>query len=179
MTHKFPTQKGDITVCMAAPGDAAALRELRLEALSLHPEAFSADLAMTAAEGAEVWAERIAGYITSNSGAICIALAGDSMVGMTGIRRGHWPKTHHFGTIWGVYVIQYWRGYHIAEQLLNRCVDWAISNGVTVINLGVNISNVPAIRCYSRCGFTIYGVEPRAIFQNGVYYDELLMARLI
>ncbi len=100
MIDKFSTPKGDITVRMAAPGDAAALQELRLEALSLHPETFSADLEMTAAEGAEVWAERIAGYTTSSSGAICIALAGDSLVGMTGIGRGHWPKTRHFGTIW-------------------------------------------------------------------------------
>jgi RimJ/RimL family protein N-acetyltransferase len=179
MTDRFFTQKGDITIRMAAPGDAAALRELRLEALALHPEAFSADFAMTAAEGAEAWAERIAGYISSSSGAICIALAGDSLVGMTGIGRGHWPKTFHIGTIWGVYVNQEWRGYHIADQLLKGCVDWVKSNGVTVINLGVNLSNVPAIRCYSHCGFTIYGVEPRAIYHGGIYYDELLMARII
>jgi len=37
--------------------------------------------------------------------------------------------------------------------------------------------NTPAIRCYDRCGFSIFGVEPKAIFYNGVYYDEFLMSR--
>ncbi len=138
-----------------------------------------ADAEMTAAEGAETWAERIGGYAEANSGAISIALAGDTLVGMTGIGRGHWPKTHHFATIWGVYVNQDWRGFHIGEQLLNGCCEWAEESGISVINLGVNISNVPAIRCYSHCGFTIYGIEPRTICHNGTYYDELLMAKLI
>jgi hypothetical protein len=99
---------------MANPGDAAIVRSLRLEALSLHPEALSADLEMTAAEGADVWAERFAGYAASSSGDICIAFNGNSLVVMTGIRRGHWPKTRHFAAIWGVYVSQEWLGVHIA-----------------------------------------------------------------
>jgi RimJ/RimL family protein N-acetyltransferase len=179
MNEKFSTVKGEITVRLADPRDAALVRELRLEALSIHPEGFSADLEMTAAEGPDVWAERITGYTASNSGTICIALAGNILVGMAGIGRGHWPKTHHFGTVWGVYVKQDWRGNNIAGMLLNGCIEWAKTNGINVIKLGVNLSNIPAIRAYSRNAFTVYGVEPRSIFYNGVYYDELLMARLL
>lgn len=152
---------------------------LRLEELSLHPEAFSADLEMAAAEGSEVWGDRIAGYTAICSGAICIALAGDNLIGMTGIGRGHWLKTRHFATIRGVYVNRDWRGFHIAEQLLAGCEDWAKTNEITVISLGVNISNLPAIRSYSRSGFTIYSFVLRAIYYNGLYFDELLMAKLI
>jgi hypothetical protein len=43
---------------------------LRLKALSRHPKAFAADVELTAAETAEVWAERIAGYDASHSAAI-------------------------------------------------------------------------------------------------------------
>jgi RimJ/RimL family protein N-acetyltransferase len=179
MPDKFSSGKGVFTIRIADPRDAAAVRNLRLEALSLHPEAFAADLEMTAAEAADVWAERIAGYAAINSGAIYIALVGDILVGMSGIGRGHWPKTQHFSTIWGVYVNQDWRGQHIAGQLLNGCIEWAEKNGISVINLGVNISNIPAIRSYARSGFTVYGVEPRAIFYNGNYYDELLMVKLL
>jgi RimJ/RimL family protein N-acetyltransferase len=179
MTVKFSSGKGVITIRSADPCDAAAVRSLRLEALSLHPEAFSADLEMAAAEGADVWAERMAGYAAINSGAIYIALVADILVGMSGIGRGHWPKTHHFGTIWGVYVNQDWRGQHIAGQLLNGCIEWAEENSISVINLGVNISNIPAIRSYARSGFTVYGVEPRVIFYNDSYYDELLMVKLL
>jgi RimJ/RimL family protein N-acetyltransferase len=179
MAGKFSTVKGEITIRMANPDDAAIVRSLRLKALALHPEAFAADLEMSAADGVEVWAERIADYAANSSSAICIALKGDILIGMSGIGRGHWPKRRHSGTIWGVYVNQRWRGLHIAEQLLNGCIEWGKENGVSVINLGVNLSNVPAIRCYARSGFTIYGVEPRAIYHEGVYFDELLMAKLI
>jgi GNAT superfamily N-acetyltransferase len=179
MNEIFSTVKGEITIRVADPHDAALVRDLRLEALLLHPEAFSADLEMTAAEGSDVWADRIAGYTASNSGAICIASAGSTLVGMAGIGRGHWPKTHHLGTIWGVYVKQDWRGNNIAGKLLNGCIEWAKTNGINVIKLGVNLSNLHAIRAYSHNGFTVYGVEPRSIFHNSVYYDELLMARLL
>ncbi len=179
MTTELSTIRGNITIRMAVPDDAESVRSLRLEAVTLHPEAFAADVEMTAAEGAEVWAERIAGYAVTHSSAISIALADDKLVGITGIGRGHWPKTNHFGTIWGVYVKSDWRGLHIGEQLINRCKEWAEGNGVTVINLGVNISNVPAIHLYSRCGFTVYGIEPRTLYHQGNYYDELLMVKLI
>jgi RimJ/RimL family protein N-acetyltransferase len=179
MNDKFSTPKGDIIIRMAEPQYAARVRSLRLEALSLHPEAFSADLEMTTAEGPDVWVERISSYTASKSGAICVALTSENLVGMTGIGRGHWPKTQHFGTIWGVYVNHDWRGQHIAVQMLNGCIDWAKKNGIRVVNLGVNISNIAAIRAYSHSGFTVYGVEPRSIFYNGDYYNQLLMARLL
>jgi hypothetical protein len=94
---------GEVNIRMAIPQDAASLRELRLEALMSYPEAFAADVDLTAAEGNNVWAERLSNYIASQSGAMCIAQCGDALVGMSGIGRGHWPKTRHFGTLWGVY----------------------------------------------------------------------------
>ena len=179
MTTGLSTIKSDIAIRMAVPEDAAAVRSLRLEALSLHPEAFAADVALTAAEGVGTWAERITGYAATHSSAIAIALVDDLLVGMTGIGRGHWPKTSHFATIWGVYVKQEWRGLQVGERQINLCTEWAVDNGVTVVNLGVNVTNVPAIRLYSRCGFSIYGIEPRTLYHQGNYYDELLMAKLI
>ncbi len=179
MTHQLSTSKGDIIIRLALPADGLALRELRLEALAAHPDAFAADIETTVKEEPAVWSVRIAEYATDRSGAICIAQAGDILVGMTGIGRGHWPKTRHFGKIWGVYVKPDWRGIYLGDELVNSCVDWARNNGISVVNLGVNIANISAIRCYSRCGFTIYGIEPRAIYINGVYHDELLMVRLL
>jgi RimJ/RimL family protein N-acetyltransferase len=48
-----------------------------------------------------------------------------------------------------------------------------------VVKLGVITTNTPAIRCYARCGFTVYGIDPKVIYYDGVFYDELLMARPI
>ena len=52
-------------------------------------------------------------------------------------------------------------------------------HGISVVKLGVVMTNSPAIRCYSRCGFKVVGLEPQVIWYDGVLSDELLMARLI
>lgn len=173
------TPRGEISVQLAAVKDAASLLALRLEALAMHPEAFAADLENTASDGEAAWSARITEYDTSHSGAIIIAREMKGLIGMAGIVRGHWPKTQHSGNIWGVYVRPEWRGLNIGEAIVNGCVEWAIENNLTVVTLGVTDTNTPAIRCYLRCGFTAYGTAPRAIFVDGKYYDDLLMAREI
>jgi len=179
MSIIISTPKGDVTIRAATPDDATALYALRLEALSLHPEVFAADYTMTAAEGAEAWAEKITEYSSSQSSYISIVLGSEMLVGMAGLDRGHWPKTRHIGALWGVYVKPEWRRYSIGERLVKSCIDWAKENGIAVVTLGVNITDIPAFRCYSKCGLTLYGIEPRAIYHQGKYYDEILMARVL
>lgn len=60
--RSLATPKGMVAIRPAVLDDAAALRELRLEALAGHPEVFAADYAATSAGSAEVWVERIAEY---------------------------------------------------------------------------------------------------------------------
>jgi RimJ/RimL family protein N-acetyltransferase len=179
MTTSLSTPEGEITIRIATVEDSASLLELRLEALAMHPEAFAADVNLTAAEDARVWVERITEYAEKVSAAICIAETGGQLIGMVGIGRGHWPKTRHSGTLWGVYVKPEWRGYHIGEAMVNGCVEWAIENNTTVVYLGVTVSNSTAVQCYTRCGFMEYGIQPKVIFYNGIYYDELLMVKLL
>jgi RimJ/RimL family protein N-acetyltransferase len=106
-----------------------------------------------------------------------MAPAGGRLVGMAGLYREDRVRTRHSGTVWGVYTAPGWRGLHIAEAIIDACLDWGRERGVVVAKLGVNTANTPAIRCYTRCGFTVYGVEPKSIFYNSQYYDELLMAK--
>jgi RimJ/RimL family protein N-acetyltransferase len=179
MAQRLSTPKGDITIRIASPKDAALLLDLRLEALSMHPEAFAADFAMTAAEGAKVWAERITEYARNESTVICVAEYIGQLIGMAGIGRGQWPKTRHSSVLWGVYVKPDWRGWHIAEAIIDECSNWAHEHGVMVVKLGVITTNASAIRCYSRCGFKVYGTDPMSNYYDGVYYDELLMVKLL
>ena len=173
------TSKGNITIRPAVPGDAAALRELRIEALADRPEAFAADHAAAVADSPQVWADMVMKNAWDNRGVICVASTEDRLVGMTGLGRGHWPKTRHSGTIWGVYVSPDWRGLQIVDGLMNECIAWARAQGITIVKLGVVTTNTSAIRFYARYGFTVYGIEPRAISYNGVFYDELMMAKSI
>ncbi|OGO63675.1 MAG: hypothetical protein A2029_06785 [Chloroflexi bacterium RBG_19FT_COMBO_47_9] len=177
MTQSLSTPKGDISVRFTQSEDCTALLGLRLESLAMHPEAFAADIDKTAADGVGAFEKLIGDNAKSHAGTISIAYAGAELVGLVGITRGHWPKTRHFGVLWGVYVKPTWRGFHICEAMISEIFDWSKENAVSVIYLGVTISATSAIRCYTRCGFKEYGVEPKAIYCNGIYYDQLLMVK--
>jgi ribosomal protein S18 acetylase RimI-like enzyme len=177
MTRTFNTSLGTIQVGTAAHEDAVHLRELRVEALTTCPTAFTADIRMAQAETAGDWVKRMQNLEQDDRGAIFLARSGEQPLGMAGMIRGERPKTRHNGTIWGVFVRSDWRGLHIAEALVQEAVDWAAAHEVKVVKLGVNASNAAAIRCYIRCGFSVYGVDPKAVVYEGVYYDELLMVK--
>jgi RimJ/RimL family protein N-acetyltransferase len=54
-------------------------------------------------------------------------------------------------------------------------VGWARAQQLRLVTLSVVTTNAAAIRCYVRCGFSVYGMDPEVIYHDGVYYDELLM----
>ena len=179
MDNLLVTTRGIVNIRPAAPDDAASLSELRLEALAGYPEAFAADYTITATEPAEVWSKLIADNVQDNKGIIHVATMEKRLIGMIGLVYGHWPKTRHSGEMWGLYVTDDWRRYHVAETLVKECISWAQTQGLVIIKLSVITSNTPAISCYTSCGFTYYGIEPKLIYYNGVFYDGLLMAKQI
>ena len=159
--------------------DASAFRALRLEALKAHPDAFGADYAESEARPLEHWQARARPDQTGMQFTF-VAESDNMLIGMAGIYRSGDLKSRHSSSIWGVYVREAWRGRRIADALVMACVDWAQSQGdIRIVKLCVVTTNVAAVRCYVRCGFAMYGIEPEAIVWNGVYYDELLMARRI
>jgi RimJ/RimL family protein N-acetyltransferase len=178
MSRTLITPKGPVTFRFAVASDADVVRELRLEALFGHPEAFASDYETTAPRPLESWTAQIVDTSATGRGQTCIANA-DKSVGMATIIRGDRIKTEHSAGIHGVYVRAGWRGHHIAQALIDECLEWARAQGVEIAKLAVVTTNVSAIRCYSRCGFAVYGVEPRVIRHAGTAYDELLMARTL
>ncbi len=177
MITEITTSKGRITIRPAVPENAALVLELRLEALKQHPEVFAADYASAAAESVQAWSDRIIKYATDNTGIINLGFKEDQLIGMTGLNCSNHPKTRHNGNIWGVYVKADYRKFHIAEALIKGCLSWGQTHGLVMAKLAVITINSAAIRCYTRCGFTVYGVDPKVIHYNDVFYDELLMAR--
>ena len=108
-----------------------------------------------------------------------VAEANGALVGMTGIFRHEGAKMRHSAMLWGVYVRPGWRGMGIIDSLIEACIAWARAHAVRQAKLGVVTTNAAAIRSYVRCGFSVYGMEPEVIHHNGVYYDELLMVRVL
>ena len=168
------TKHGPVAVREATLADAKQFRELRLDAIQDSPIAFPVDYEVNIDHPVSFWEDRLK---TGETGRIFFAEYENRLIGMTGIRKGESPKTRHNATIWGVYVRPEWRGLRIADALIEVCIDWARSNGVIIVKLGVTQASTSAVRCYQRCGFIIYGVEPRGLFYDGRYYDGYLMYR--
>ena len=174
MIKSFDTLRGKVIIRDGNMGDVVQFRELRLFALQESPTAFSADYEINFNHLMSFWEGRLT---FDEHGTIFFVEQDSLLIGMIGIRKGETAKTKHGAYIWGVYIRTEWRGLHIAEELINACIEWAKAREVEIVKLGVMTVNASAIRCYERCGFTVYGTEPRGIFYEGKYYDEFLMYR--
>jgi RimJ/RimL family protein N-acetyltransferase len=175
MERIIATPRGPVIIRPGQEADAPAYRELRLEALRLHPEAFSADYDHSARQPMTFWTDRLRS--TGQGSAIYFASHEDQLIGMCGIYCGNSAKTRHTAVIVSVYARAAWRGLKLGDELIANCLEWGRDQGVSVVKLAVVTVNAAAIRCYLRCGFTVYGVEPQALWHNSAMYDELLMAR--
>ena len=79
-----------------------------------------------------------------------------------------------------MYVRESARGQGLADAIVSRLLEHARDRGVEIVQLTVMADNARARRFYERCGFTTYGVEPRAVKardgERSLYLDEALMA---
>jgi ribosomal protein S18 acetylase RimI-like enzyme len=151
-------------------GDYHALREIRLEALRLHPEAFCADLAQEEAMSKDEWLARL------ESAATFGAFSGDQLDGIAVFSRPSRPKLAHTGDLSAMYVRAPARGTGVADGLLRAVIDHAAGE-VDQIKLTVNADNARAVRLYERHGFRIVGRVPHYVRVGDRLYDELIMLR--
>lgn len=154
------------------PSEAALFREIRLEALGAHPEAFGETLESARNRSLSEFAERL------ERNAVFGGFRGDELLGIVGFHGKEWEKERHKGLLWGLYVREAARGDGLGEALVGRLLDHARGR-VELVQLAVIASNRPAIALYERCGFRRYGLETRALKVGDRYHDEVLMARLL
>jgi RimJ/RimL family protein N-acetyltransferase len=150
--------------------DVASYRELRLEGLKNHPEAFGSSWEYEADKPASWWAERL-----ETNTLLGGWIDGSPLVGVAGFRVQDAAKLRHKGVLWGMYVRPDARGTGLAAALVQRVVEQARAL-VEEISLKVVASNAAAYRLYSTAGFKQYGLEQRALKVGGEYYDEAFMA---
>src|SRR6266849_1835515 len=100
--------------------DVASYRELRLEGLKAHPEAFGSTWEYEADKPASWWAERLetnrvfGGWVD-----------GSPLVGVAGVRVQEAVKLRHKGVLWGMYVRSQARRTGLAAALVLRIVGHA------------------------------------------------------
>lgn len=164
----------------AGPADAAAYREIRLEGLRLHPEAFGSDYEETLARPDAFWVDRVSYASGRAKDNMWLACASDgALVGTLAVFTEKMRKLEHVGNVVGVYTRPDWRKRGVAGALLETALAWARRVGFRRLRLAVAVNNAPAIAAYTRAGFVAYGHEPEVIHTGGVYYDEILMTRLV
>jgi RimJ/RimL family protein N-acetyltransferase len=138
---------------------------------------YGSDYAEFTARPSEYWQELVQRGAGGPHGITYVAETDGALIGMTTLIRETGIKVEHNGMIFRVYVHPDWRGLHLSEALVDAGLAYASVLGLRTVKLGVVVTNAAAIRCYLRCGFAVYGVEPGVIHYNDAYYDELLMAR--
>lgn len=124
----------EIMIRQANIADAAALRELKLEALQDRPIAFASDYEEEVQHPLSRTEEQLKDQSTN---ATFIAAVNSKLVGMTGISQYNHRNVKHNGIIWGVYVQPAWRGKNISGQMIEACIHWAKERSIKFVKLGV------------------------------------------
>jgi len=173
MTRSLPPVQGTAIgpALRLGPADAAAYRDLRLEGLAKHPEAFGASWEDEAGRPLVWFIERL------ERNAVFGAWAADTaeLAGIAGLLVPEEAKLRHKGVLWGMYVQPRARAAGVGAALVARVLDHA-RGAVEEVRLTVVASNAAAVRLYEAAGFQVYGLERRALKVDGRYHDEALMA---
>ncbi len=152
--------------------DYESLREIRLEALCLHPEYFSAELEIEEAFTREQWLSRLASAATFGG------FANGALDGVVVFVKPSSKKTRHTGELGAMYVRAAARGTGLSDALIEAIIGHAI-NEVEQLKLTVNAENARAIRFYERHGFRTIGKYPNSLRVGGRTYEELIMFRAV
>jgi len=137
------------------PAEWPIYRELRLRALADSPDAFGSTLVVEQGRSAEDWASRLTRDATSGLDHPLIAEVAHAAAGLAWARVD--ASDRSIVNVYQMWVAPEFRGQGAGRLLLRAAVDWARSLDATSVQLGVTCGDTPAIRLYTREGFTPFG----------------------
>ena len=121
----------------------------------------------------------LADYPKTENTVFFVAEVDGVLVGELTCKGGTRQALQHVVTL-GMSVSQEWRNRGVGSRLIEQAIAWAQQNRiVTRIELYVYAGNQAAIHLYEKYGFEIEGRRRQAIYQDGTYMDDLIMARLL
>ena len=173
-SHEYaqPVANPRSTIRLLGTSDAALYRELRLEALKLHPHAYGSTFEAEAAEPLAIFERRLTSF------EVLLGSIGTEPMGIARLSIPTFVTERHKGMLTGMYVRASARGSELASALVDAIVERARGR-VALIELSVVTTNERAYRLYRRHGFEIYGVDPCALKHGDRYLDEYRMVRLL
>lgn len=107
-----------------------------------------------------------------------IAKEGETMAGVLTAERGHYRRIRHAAYV-VVGIRAGYRGRGIGIEMFKRLDAWAVSQGITRLELTVRKDNDTAVHLYKKSGFVIEGIRKNSMRVGGVYEDEYYMAKFI
>jgi RimJ/RimL family protein N-acetyltransferase len=161
--------------------DAVAYREVRLQALRDHPEAFGSAYEEALGQPLSVTIERLQEHANSETMFMLGAFTEEgNLVGTIFFNRDTPVKLSHKAHIGAMYTSPTVRGQGVGKALISRVIELTRQMpGLEQIELSVTGGNEIAYRLYSSVGFETYGIEPRGLKVGEKYYDlELMILRL-
>lgn len=159
----------DVMIRRLRPDDANSFRAIRLEALTVNPEALGSTLELEEKLDVPWFASRL------ENSHVMGAFRDDELVGTAGFAVQQGQKQAHKGRLWGMYVRPSARNIGVGRLLVSAVLDVAREK-VELIQLTVVRDNRPARRLYESLGFVEFGMEPKASKLGEKYYDEAHMA---
>ena len=154
------------------PLDAPLYREVRLEALRLHPHAYGSALEVESAEPLHFFEQRL------ETSEVLLGSVGDAPMGIARLTVPTFVTERHKGMLTGMYVRAAAEGKGLGSALVEALVEQARGR-VILIELSVVTTNRRARHLYERHGFEIYGVDPCALKHGDRYFDEYRMTRFL
>ncbi len=157
--------------------DALTYHALRLRMLRVYPDAFTSSFEEDSLKPL-AWAEkRIVAAAASPHDFVLGALAvGNALIGAVGLSVESRQKQRHKALLFGMYVAPESEARGVGRALLAACVERARSiPGLEQINLSVTATNDRACRLYESAGFSIFGIEERAIKVGTEYFAKAHM----
>jgi ribosomal protein S18 acetylase RimI-like enzyme len=154
------------------PKDAVIYKEIRLEALKAHPEAFSSSYDEEKDNPLENFESRLKyGYFFTFG-----AFAENSLIGVVTLILETKTKTKHRANIVAMYVYPEKRKSGIGKGLMSEAIKKAKEIvGIEQIYLTVTSSNEPAKKLYQSLGFKTYGIDKKGLKVENTYFDDELM----
>lgn len=158
-------------ICALTENDSQAFFQLRLEGLKEASSAFGGSYEDEVAAGPARYQAILKKQEKQN--VIFGAFVEGALVGCVGIFQEPSSKAKHGAKIWGMFVKTSVQGQGLGRKLVQRAIDHAKSiEGIQLINLSCESNNQSAKGLYQSFGFKTWGVEPKAIFEDGRFYDE-------
>ena len=124
--------------------------------------------------------EHIQNFLDKYGKGIFLAIEGNVMVGMARGYIEEYKLSTHNGWITSFYVDPNYRGKGIGKDLMRSVLRFLGENG-NVRNAFLNVTNSQneARALYRNFGFVEVGKLPNCFQKDGIYYDQLIMARAI